>query len=326
MALTLDDILSTDVETLPVLLVDSDTLAFRSSSATDGRQYKVRKTSFKYKADAVAFCIKEDIPVEEAEIMFFPEPLPHALHIMKSAIKKIEEYGSKKYGQYLMEFYHTGHENFRKNILPDYKIGRVGTHKPFHLEECKQYVRSKYVEFTTEGLEADDLIGMRSYELRNAGREFTIISNDKDMKTLPGDYRNWVDETDFTSTKVEAMKFFYAQCIGGDNADDIPGVDGLAVNTKGTGKAQKIIQAAHEDWVERYSPSDVGPDMELEEYLYNVALNAWLDGGPGKKGSYGCNPLWKVEEAFKASAQCLLIMHYHRRLWQPPVKGWVNYD
>jgi len=336
MSLTLDDILGT-VEDLPVLLIDSDTVCFRAAAATDGRQYAVGKKVFKYKEDIVKYCVKEGLPVEGIVPEFYPEPLPHALHIVKAAVNGILIHAQKKYGKVRKEFFHTGSENFRKDILPTYKANRIGARKPAHLNACKDYIRSRYGEVSEDGLEADDLIGIRAHQLMKAGTPYEIVSNDKDMKTIPGEYYNWVDETETVSTVTEAMKFFYAQCIAGDTADNIPGVAGLSINNKGTGKAQKIIQTAYEEFREglasQYCNSfDTEVEFELsvnrllELHLYEVALNSWLEGGPSSKGSYGCHGLGYIRDEFRKSAQCLFILHHRDRLWTPPCAEWSNYD
>ena len=318
---TLEDLLNTPVhdETVEkvVLLMDSDTFAFRAASVTDGRQYIVGRLAFKYKADVVKYCKENDIPVEGIEPVFYPEPFEHAVEALKATIGQAINNAKAYLGKPIVaEFYHTGSKNFRKDILKEYKANRKDQRKPEHLGACKQYIAENNYEVTEEGLEADDLIGIRAYELAAQGREYMIVTVDKDLRTIPGPFMDWVNIKFYTSSREEAMKFFYAQTIAGDNVDNIPGVSGLAINKKGTGKAQKIIQTASESCPE---------DKSLEVHLYEAAFNAWLDGGPGKKGSYGCKSLEEVHREYSESAKCLFILHQRGVHWSVPTDSYSNF-
>lgn len=327
---TLDGILNSSPkpfnkkDDLPVVLLDSDTVCFRASAATDGRMYLVGVNAFKYKSDAVKYCNKEGIPVDEIDIDFYPEPLSHALSVVKGALRGIKAFADKKYGidSYTVEAFHTGPINFRHNILDGYKESRKGTRRPEHLKDCKRYVGSKYPTFEEDGLEADDLIGIRAYELRAKGIEYLVVTNDKDLKTIPGEGYDWVKQEPYSNTDVESMLFFYSQCIAGDDTDDIPGVPGLGINKNGTGRATKIINKLYKDLTE--SDGDL-PLIVLERLLYNEALEQWVLGGPGKGGYYGCEPWDVVEEKFEQSAKCLYILHKKGQLWKKPTNKENNY-
>lgn len=310
---------------LPVLLIDSDTICFRAAAATDGRMYMAGSKAFKYKKDAIVYCQKQEIPLEDITVDYMPEPVSHAIHIVKSAIAGIQRFADHKYtpGGYTMEFFHTGKKNFRHEVIDTYKANRKGSRKPAHLADCKKYVAKKFSERTQEGFEADDLIGIRAYQLKAEGRDYVIVTNDKDLKTIPGKNFNWVTFDFLEVTEEEAMCFFYAQCIAGDDTDNIPGVNGMGINNKGTGKAQKVIGGRYESLIE---PDKDSPSLQdIEVALYEEALNVWLDGGPGKKGSYGCESLEFITREFEKSAQCLFILHNETTMWQPPKGEWSNY-
>jgi hypothetical protein len=303
----------------PVMLIDSDTICFRAAAACDGKQYSIGKKSFKYKADIIEYITKHKLNPEEILTEFYPEPLSHALGIVKGSIRGISASCQKKFGaDFNMEFFHTGKTNFRDDILPEYKANRKGKRKPEHLKACKEYIAKYYNEFTEDLLEADDLLGIRAYELEAQGVEHAIVTNDKDLKTIPGWNYDWVKDIWVKSEVVEAMKFYYAQSIAGDGTDNIPGVAGLSINNKGTGRAQKIIQKASEEF---YEENEAGTTEQLEVCLYRRSLDCWLEGGPGKKGSYGCESLKEVNDRFEASAECVFILHKRGTMWKPPTSG-----
>lgn len=324
--MTLDDILGPVVDVFtedqPVVLIDSDTITFRAAAATDGRMYTINGRPFKYKEDIVKYCKKNDLNVDDIEIDYYPEPLSHALKVVKVKIEEIKRYARDRFPKgFNLEFYHTGKGNFRKEVITTYKDSRADTRKPEHLQACKNYVNSRFPTFLEEGLEADDLIGIRAYQLRGLDIPYLIVSNDKDLDTIPGEHFNWVKSEEYDVTPLEAMCFFYAQCIAGDGTDDIPGIKGMGINKKGTGKAQKaILKATEEKGFEQLTMS------QAERVLYEVALDVWLSGGPGKNGSYGCESLEDITKKFKASAQCLLILHERDRLWEVPNDMEGNYE
>ena len=306
---------------VPTLLIDSDTIVYRTAAVTDGRQYTIGKTAFKYKSDAMKYIKDNDLDVADLSEEYHPEPVKNVMKILNISIGKIIGYGHSRFDRFNMEFFHSSKENWRKEILPTYKESRVGKRKPHHLGTCRDSITQRFYEVNKTGYEADDLIGIRAYELRKKGIPYVIVSNDKDLKTIPGDHYDWTTEEEFTSSETEAMKFFYAQTIAGDNTDDIPGVSGLGINNKGTGKAQKIIQHAAEIWTDEYAGSDLG----LEEHLFNTAFDCWLAGGPGQKGSYGCESLDEMYLRYFNSAKCLYILHEEGINWSPPICDWRNF-
>ncbi len=79
--------------------------------------------------------------------------------------------------------------NFRKAILPSYKANRKDITKPVLLGALRAHVHDTYETFQRPGLEADDVMGI----LQTVGDvpgliegERVIVSEDKDMKQIPG--------------------------------------------------------------------------------------------------------------------------------------------
>ncbi len=67
---------------------------------------------------------------------------------------------------------------FRRGMAPDYKSGRA--EKPEHYKDLEAWAMDRWSAVWYPGLEADDTMGFL------AGKGTTIISSDKDMKTVPG--------------------------------------------------------------------------------------------------------------------------------------------
>jgi DNA polymerase-1 len=74
--------------------------------------------------------------------------------------------------------------NFRHDILPSYKSNRSGTKRPLTLAKVKEWIINERDGVVQPGLEADDVMGILS---TYGGRhEKIIVSEDKDMRTIPG--------------------------------------------------------------------------------------------------------------------------------------------
>ena len=84
----------------------------------------------------------------------------------------------------------TGTNNFRKALFPEYKANRKGKPKPKWLDSCRKYLQYKWNATVTNGIEADDALGIAaSHELGSI-----ICSIDKDLMQIPGDHYNFVKD------------------------------------------------------------------------------------------------------------------------------------
>ena len=123
----------------------------------------------------------------------------------------------------------TGKDNFRYTIYPEYKAHRP-KEKPFWLEACRQYLIATFNAEVIDGQEADDAMGI------NQTGDTIICSIDKDLLMIPGQHYNFVKDEFITVTEEEAIKHFYMQCLTGDRADNIKGIEKV-----GPKKAEKIL-------------------------------------------------------------------------------------
>lgn len=173
-------------------------------------------------------------------------------------------------------FFIGGKGNFRKAIFPEYKGHRTQP-KPIHLDSLRDYaVQELNAEITEYDLETDDYLGI--YQDKHSDVYDTIIcSLDKDLLQIPGKHYRWAiatakwskPEEYHTITEIEGLRLFYEQCLKGDKADNVKGVEGL-----GEKKAQKILEKC-----------------ETEVEMINTCL--WH---------------YPSEEEFLMNAQCLYIL------------------
>lgn len=149
----------------------------------------------------------------------------------------------------------TGSGSFRKYINPEYKANRDEKAIPQWLNPVKEYIVKEWLStVSSDGLEADDILGIRQCE----NIDNTIIcSIDKDLLQIPGKHYNFVKGI-FTEVNVlEGIKQFYKQLLIGDRSDNIRGVDGI-----GTTRAGRIIDPL-EDQKEMF---EIVRDLYSDDY------------------------------------------------------------
>ena len=128
--------------------------------------------------------------------------------------------------------YLTGSNNFRKKINPDYKANRKDKPLPEHLNLLREHLVTNWNAIVTDGIEADDAIGIAS----TANPDAIICSYDKDLDQLTGQHLNWMKGIKYEITYTQGIRHFYKQLLIGDRADNIIGVDGI-----GKVKAAKLL-------------------------------------------------------------------------------------
>ena len=174
----------------------------------------------------------------------------------------------------------TGSDNFRKTINPEYKANRKDKPRPKWLQACREALVLEWQAVVTEGIEADDAMGIAQCQ---AVHDDTVIcSLDKDMLQVPGNHFNWVKDELQTVTPEQGLKFFWKQMIMGDVADNIQGIRGL-----GTVKAAKLIDPIYEDTLE-----------ELDATLYKLVSDLYSD-----------------THRFNINAKCLWIQRNQGDIW-----------
>lgn len=153
------------------------------------------------------------------------EPLEYALQNVKQKIADIMEITNATE----REIYITGEDNYREALYPAYKQNRDPNHKPHWYHEIKEYLEEVQGSITVNGMEADDILGIRQCTEQD---DHTIIcSKDKDLDCIPGFHYNWSPTRwangVYTVSETEANQFFYTQCLTGDTTDNIPGLKKL---------------------------------------------------------------------------------------------------
>lgn len=130
-------------------------------------------------------------------------------------------------------------EGWRKLVLPSYKDNRSATVRPELLQPLKDYLELTYDSYRRPTLEADDIMGILSTDPTLVKGKKVIVSEDKDMQTIPG----WLfnpekDKKPRLISEEQADYFHLYQTIVGDTTDGYTGCPGA-----GPEAAVKLLEA-----------------------------------------------------------------------------------
>jgi DNA polymerase-1 len=132
----------------------------------------------------------------------------------------------------------SGPNNFRKKINPEYKRNRATTRKPMCYVPAIKYCKENYTCLTENTLEADDVIGIHTSQesTHDDTVQRVIVSDDKDLLTVPG--WHWDDELSgvFYHNEEVANWYFLKQTLTGDTTDNYKGCPKVGPKT-----AEKIL-------------------------------------------------------------------------------------
>ena len=163
-------------------------------------------------------------------------PVSHALQITKTILESIYQFAINK-GFSTWDLYLTSDDksNFRYSLATTipYKGNRKAP-RPSHYEAIREYLITYHNAKIIYGQEADDELGIQATKYPNSW----IVSIDKDLKQVPGYHYDFVkmeeiffDDIGFLELsddkrklKGVGIKFFFAQVLLGDSADNVPGL------------------------------------------------------------------------------------------------------
>lgn len=153
--------------------------------------------------------------------------------VAKGHIKSHVEQIKKRLGLDEVVMCLTDKDNWRLRVNPEYKSNRKYTDRPVGLRQVKDWIAEEYESFTRPSLEADDVMGiLATWDKYKPEYRKIIISEDKDMKTIPCYLYNPAhDFSEQLITEEQADLNFYSQAIGGDRVDGYEGCAGVGVKT-----------------------------------------------------------------------------------------------
>lgn len=213
------------------------------------------------------------------------EPLGFCLAGVRKKIDAIlRNTGAEDYVVFLTGKPASGSPPMREVLFPDYKKNRDASHKPQWYNEIRSYLRTKHpcIE-CTDGLEADDWLGIYSWKHSTSTNRVVIASKDKDLDMIAGLHYNWSKSKEhlgvYEITAMEGLRWFYTQMLTGDATDNIPGIYKLF----GRKATRKILQPIEElDTIEELAEYVLNQyDNNLELFLKNGEL-LWIRTDPNE--------------------------------------------
>jgi len=119
-----------------------------------------------------------------------------------------------------------GKGNYRKDVAENYKANRKGLDD--ELKQKLSAVHSRLVNhygaIPADGMEADDLVRIWANEAIEAGEDFIVIAEDKDLKCIPGRHYNPKKKIIEWQSEDQADFLYHQQLLTGDSADNIKGL------------------------------------------------------------------------------------------------------
>jgi DNA polymerase-1 len=133
----------------------------------------------------------------------------------------------------------SGDHRFRDSIVSDYKSARTKVRKPTGYVHVRDAVLDElnaagFAIARYDMLEADDCMGILATKPGNEGS--VILSQDKDMRQIPGMLAPYIGAEPYLVTDYEANKWFLTQVLTGDAVDGYKGCPGI-----GPAKAEALL-------------------------------------------------------------------------------------
>lgn len=162
---------------------------------------------------------------------------------IKEALKTIQ--GECFMGEMLIAV--KGKGNFRYAIFPEYKSNRKELEEDLkeRINYAHKYIREKFGAITADGMEADDLVSIWSWECMENDKPFILAHIDKDLDQVPGPHYNYNRKDHYSVSEEDGYRFLCKQWIMGDSTDGIPGLKGW-----GPKKAEKFVEGIRSEDLE----------------------------------------------------------------------------
>jgi|SRR3989304_873025 len=179
--------------------------------------------------------------------------------------------------------------NFRKALLPSYKAQRKP--KPEGYWELYEKTTQEYTVKSAASLEADDVMGILLTS--PVCRDSVLVSQDKDMNTVPGLHLNPFKEGEgIREVKWDrAMWFWFYQTLVGDTCDNYKGCPRI-----GPVKARRLLESDdHNDWWPAVLKAFLAAGLTFDDALMQARMARILHASDYDHASSRIN-LWHPED------------------------------
>ena len=131
-----------------------------------------------------------------------------------------------------------GKDNFRYNLCPQYKSNRKDPPADASLfRPLMDRIVEEELAIPSHGMEADDMVRIKSIELLEKKAEFCVVHIDKDLDCIVGDHYNPRREQFYKVDEESADMHYWLQMLKGDPTDNLPGLPKVGPKT-----AEKMLK------------------------------------------------------------------------------------
>lgn len=228
-------------------IIDSDVLVYKigfSSERTFYRFVGINGSVIDYEETTIGQ-VKKDLKDRllthsdgKLQKLIRPIPIEFCMQRCRMLIEAIlDKTGADSYQLYLTS---NDKSNYRFQIAKtkEYKGNRKNSKKPYYYDQLREYMIKYWDAEVVYNQEADDAMGIA--QMKSGGNSI-ICSIDKDMNMIPGYHYDLDTEEIYIATDPgelmlsdernklagRGLKWFYAQMLLGDTADNIPGISGF---------------------------------------------------------------------------------------------------
>jgi len=156
----------------------------------------------------------------------------------------------------------TEQDNFRYKLCPNYKSNRKKLpHDARLFKPLMNKIAEEGLAIPAKGMEADDMVRIKSEELRGSHEvATTIVHIDKDLDCIPGMHYNPRHDRFYSVDENDADLNYWLQMLKGDPTDNLPGLPRVGEKT-----AKKILNGVpmerrkskvYAAWRSKYGRSD----------------------------------------------------------------------
>jgi hypothetical protein len=237
-------------------LIDADTIVYRAAFGAQKTVYNIfidgELSDIVYGSTLIKITkrintLKEEFPT--SEIIYKKEIVPMSEQFALDCAKNLIVTVLGAVNATSFKCYLTAKNDttlFRRKLatIQPYKGNRKDFVRPVHYDAIRAYLKAYWRAEIVTGIEADDALSMEQHkhlywEEDDLKCDSIIISIDKDLLQVPGAHYNFHTETFTFIDPLVGLKNLYKQTLTGDNADHIPGVNGVGPKT-----AEKLVEKA----------------------------------------------------------------------------------
>lgn len=154
---------------------------------------------------------------------FLEDAIVQAEVLLKDILDELtSDFGINAHSEYKKVFaFSDPNNNFRKKLCKTYKANRANNRKPTCYMALRKYFETTYDCRYEYNLEGDDILGILATD--PLCKDSIIISGDKDFKTVPGMFYDFMRKELNTISNEKAYYWLMYQALVGDTADGYKG-------------------------------------------------------------------------------------------------------